>query len=384
MSTNENSFETVHWDTEQVRRKHVKAPKGKKKKKIKMGWLIYILSVILVSFLLAEIGWLLVNDVCALNKEPLTTSVSITDGDGVGEVTAKLKEAGLITYKMPFKIFAKVFHAEEKIQPGVYELNTNMDYRCIIGSMHNTSGVAATVDITIPEGYTNEQIFELLAANSVSNVDSLREAAKNFRFTDFPFVDNDTLGDAGRLEGYLFPDTYNFYVNESAVSALSRIMRNFQSKVDEIAGDIENSGMSIHDLVTMASIVELESTGDENERKNVASVMYNRMATKDRETYGYLQMDTTVYYAIARDGLRRDQFPSSDPSAYESPYNTYRYPGLPKGPICNPGIASIKAALHPNKTNYFYFAAGKDGVSHFFRTYSEHLNFVNSSMYQPS
>ena len=379
MSTNENNFETTHWDSEQVRRQSREVPrrsaetsrrsaetaetperpvrkKRRKRRRNRFGWLIYLAAVLLVSSLLAGIGWLLANDVCALNKDPLTASVPINDGDGVEEVTEKLKDAGLIEYKFPFKIFAKVFHAEDRIQAGVYELNTDMDYRCLIDSMHNTSGVAATVDITIPEGYTNEQIFELLAKNSVSNVNSLREAAKNFQFTDFPFVDNEHLGDAARLEGYLFPDTYNFYVNESAVSALSRMMRNFQSKLtDEIISDIEESGMSIRDVVIIASLIEGEA-GPNDDKTNFSSVIFNRLNAGWK-----LQLDATLNYIKGTSTFKL----TNEDMEIDSPYNTYLYGGLPVGPIGNPGIGAIEATLHPAKTNYWYWYSDGSKTSFF-------------------
>ena len=131
--------------------------------------------------------------------------------------------------------------------------------------------------------------------------------------------------------------------------------------------------------VTIASIIEKEGIGDETERKNIASVLYNRLNTTDRETYGYLQLDTTIYYALSLEGKDKTAFDQN----LDSPYNTYKYPGLPAGPICCPGLDSIMAAIYPNDTEYYYFAAGKDGVNHFFKTYNEHLAFINSDMYQP-
>ena len=123
----------------------------------------------MASFLLAGIGWLAVNDVCALNKAPLTATIEVESGDSVGTVATKLKKAGLINSKLLFMITSPVFHASRYIQPGVYELNTDMDFNCLIKSMQPTGGVAATVTVTIPEGYTVEQIIQLLAENDVSD-----------------------------------------------------------------------------------------------------------------------------------------------------------------------------------------------------------------------
>ena len=148
---------------------------------------------------------------------------------------------------------------------------------------------------------------------------------------------------------------------------------------NELMADIRGSAYTWEEIVTMASIIEKEGIGNETERKNIASVLYNRMNTTDRETYGYLQLDTTIYYSLYIEGKDKTDFDIEK----DTPYNTYKYPGLPVGPICCPGMSSIRAAVYPNDTDYFYFAAGKDGVNHFFESYNDHINFVNSDMYQP-
>ena len=201
MSDYQNS-DTAKWDADQVRRQTgetQKAAKGKKKRRF--GWLIYLACVIVGSCLLAGLGWLAVNDVCALNKAPLTATIEVESGDSVGKVATKLKKAGLIDSKLLFMITSPVFHASRYIQPGVYELNTDMDFNCLIKSMQPTGGVAATVTVTIPEGYTVEQIIQLLAENDVSDAAALEESAKNHVFDKFDFVDNENLGSVSRLDG---------------------------------------------------------------------------------------------------------------------------------------------------------------------------------------
>ena len=126
-------------------------------------------------------------------------------------------------------------------------------------------------------------------------------------------------------------------------------------------------------------MIEKEAIGDDEERANIASVFYNRLNGGNDEVGNVLQSDATIYYALRVMGLDDSQF-STD---LDSPYNTYKYGGLPAGPICNPSLSAIRAAIYPNDTDYYYFAYGKDGVSHFFRTYNEHLAFVNSDMYAP-
>ena len=153
MSDYQNS-DTAKWDAQEVRKQTSSGQGPKPKKKRRLGWLGYLAGVIVASFLLAGIGWLAVNDVCALNKAPLTATIEVESGDSVGTVATKLKKAGLINSKLLFMITSPVFHASRYIQPGVYELNTDMDFNCLIKSMQPTGGVAATVTVTIPEGYT--------------------------------------------------------------------------------------------------------------------------------------------------------------------------------------------------------------------------------------
>ena len=378
MSDYQNS-DTAKWDAQEVR-KQASGQGPKPKKKRRLGWLGYLAGVIVASFLLAGIGWLAINDVCALNKAPLTATIEVESGDSVGTVATKLKKAGLINSKLLFMITSPVFHASRYIQPGVYELNTDMDFNCLIKSMQPTGGVAATVTVTIPEGYTVEQIIQLLAENDVSDAAALEESAKNHVFDKFDFVDNENLGSITRLEGFLFPDTYEFFHKEDAVSALDRLLSNFQTRISgDLLTDIENSRYSLREIVTLASIIEKEAIGDDEERANISSVFYNRLSGDNSEIGTALQSDATIYYALHIAGMDDTQF-STD---LDSPYNTYKHGGLPAGPICNPSLSSIKAAVHPNDTGYYYFAYGKDGVSHFFRTYDEHLAFVNSDMYAP-
>ena len=376
---------TTSWDAEQVRRETNQKPaekKERKKKKLRLGWLWYILGVIASSALLACVGWLMVNDVCALNKEPLTATVKVERGDSVGDVTNKLKDAGLIESKLLFRVFAAIFNGDEIISPGTYELDTDMDFRCLIHSMVTSESIVppGVVMVTIPEGYTVMQTIAVLAENGVCSEEDLIEAAKNHVFTEFDFVDNVNLGDITRLEGYLAPDTYEFFEDEAPELALSRLLENFAYWMNvEVRDDIIKSGYTLDEIVTMASLIEKEAIGDDEERKNIASVLYNRIENPSFETYGLLQLDSTIYYILRSQGLPDEEFSTS----IDSGYNTYLYPGLPEGAICNPSRSALMAAVYPNDTDYYYFAYGIDDVSHFFYDYDEHLAFVNSDMYRP-
>lgn len=381
---NDKKYETAYYDADAVRRQSA-AKKKKKKKRSGQAVVLYLLCVLVVSCLLAGIGWLLVNDMCSLNKDYVEVAVTIDEEDSMGDIATKLKDAELINHRWFFKLVGGMFfNAKDTIDPGEWTVNSQMDYRALIRNMHDYEAdlieEEGWISVTIPEGMMVHEILQLMADKGVATYEELEDACANYEFQDYEFLDDELLGDIRRMEGYLFPDTYAFDPDRSAVYAIDTMLTNFILHFDnELMADIRGSQYTWSEIVTMASIIEKEGIGDTTERKNIASVLYNRMNTTDRETYGYLQLDTTIYYSLYIEGKDKTDFDLEK----DTPYNTYMYKGLPVGPICCPGISSIRAAVYPNDTNYFYFAAGKDGVNHFFETYNDHINFVNSDMYQP-
>ncbi len=385
--------DTTGWDARQVRRSQSKQdpwwaeggsganpPSARRRKKRRRFFnpLTYILFVLIVSAILAGVGWLLASDLCAFNKDYITTTVEITADDTVGSVADKLHDAGLIKYKWFFRLFASVAHADEKIGTGTYELNTDMDYRALIVGMRNASGNlnSDTVRVTIPEGYTVAQTIALLAKNGVNTEEALLEAAKTATF-DYDYIDNRSE-DISRLEGYLFPDTYDFYVNEKPANALNRLIRNFNSKIDgDLLAQSEARGYDLKKIVIIASLIEKETDG--TDQSKIASVIYNRLDGPGDKggTYGMLQIDAALLYALPdHEGAITNADKQTD-----SKYNLYKYAGLPPTAIANPGLASIEAALEPDATGFYYYALGKDGRHHFSATLAEHNAFLNSGEY---
>ena len=318
----------------------------------------------------------------ALNALPTdaTTKITIeiTADDDMGSIAEKLQDAGLIRYKWFFRLFAAVTGASEEVGIGTYELNTDMDYHALIAGMRSSSGnlSAETVTVTIPEGYTVRQTIALLAEKGVNTEEALTEAAQTGDF-DYDFIDNESE-DLSRLEGFLFPDTYEFYVGHNAEDALDRLIRNFVSRMDEERmTQVEESSYSLQEIITIASLIEEETDG--TDQANIASVIYNRLEGSGNKqgTYGLLQIDASLLYALPD---HTGPITSADMQT-DSPYNLYQNAGLPPTPISNPGLASIDAALNPNSTDYYYYALGTDGKHHFSTTLAEHNAFVNSSSY---
>ena len=376
--------DTASWDAGEVRRAQGERPaqpvRRRKKRRVNpiLRFFAYILFVAIASGILASVGWLLMSDLCAFNRGTVVkATVEVTAEDSVSTIAEKLQDAGLIKYKWFFRLFAGFSHAQEKIGIGTYELNTDMDYRALITGMRNTSGnmTAETVRVTIPEGYTVAQTIALLAKNKVNTEEALLEAAKTADF-EFDYIDNDSE-DISRLEGFLFPDTYEFYVNEKPANALNRLISNFDRKLDEDRmAAVESSGHSLKEIITIASLIEKETDG--TDQRKIASVIYNRLADDGSHgTYRMLNIDAALLYALPEHSGSL----TSEDKQVDSHYNLYKYAGLPPTPIANPGIAAIDAALYPESSDYYYYALGKDGLHHYSKTLQEHNNFLNSGNY---
>ena len=360
-----------------------------------LGGLIYFAFVVSISIILACVGWMAASDVLALNKEPVTATVTLdkaefkdvtisyTDADGnakersghqvsVGYVAKQLKDAGIIKYKGLFELYCSVSHAKTKIDPGTYELSTNYDYRALVKKMQIGSGAMVTTKVTIPEGYTMEQIFHKLEDENVCSYDDLMDAAANYSY-NYSFIDQSMQGDAKRLEGFLFPDTYEFYQGMQASSAINKFLENFHDRITaEMLEKADERSMTMQEVVTVASMIEKEAANDD-ERAMIAAVIYNRI-----EAGMPLQIDSTIMYVLPE---HKDVLTVED-TKIDSPYNTYQNKGLPPTPIANPGLASIKATLSPASTQALYYALDAESGTHkFFTSYGEFQAFVAKQSY---
>ena len=347
---------------------------------------LYALLVIAVSAVLATVGWTWANDLLALNKDYTSiiitippesiTEETVTTEEGetytvsranIEEITDQLEKEGLITYKFLFRLYAWFSDAGEKIVAGTYELDTDMDYRALVVNMGRSSATRQTIDITIPEGYTVDQIFQLLDDKDVSTVEELKEMAANWPYK-WTFLQELPLGDYRRLEGYLFPDTYTFYLGEDPKYVINKMLLRFDEQMRPYYNLFtEESEYTLHDIVIMASMIEKETDG--SDYRTISSVLYNRLTNENAETAGFLQIDATLVY------INGGRTPTTADKAIDSPYNTYMHKGLPAGPISNPGMASLYAALDPESTKYYFYALNPEtGLHEFSRTYEEHMN----------
>lgn len=359
------------------------------------GGALYFLFVISVSIILACLAWAAATDVLGfkssdtvaqitLDKDRFTyQEVEVTDDDGniktkkvhyadMSYVADQLKDNGIIKYKWLFKLFGSVYNADEKIDPGTYELKAIYDYKALVKKMTSGSAAMVTKKITFPEGYTMRQIFKKLDAEGVCDYDELMDAAANSTF-NYSFLEGTEKGDANRLEGFLFPDTYEFYEGMPAATAINKLLEVFHYKMTaEMLEWQEESGYTMREIVTIASMIEKEAAND-TERYTIASVIYNRLK-KDWP----LQIDSTTLYEYPD----HEGAPTAEMLAKDSPYNTRISKGLPPSPICSPGITSIRAALQPSSTNYMYYALNTaTGQHEFFKTADAFNAFVATQNY---
>ena len=366
------------------------APTEKKPRSLKHT-VIYMLVVLGLSLALAVAMWFAADDVLALTKADNVVTITVQDGDTLEDVAQNLKDHGLVRYKFLFILYGKFSHAEEKFSAGTFELNQLFDYHALVNGLASSSEARKTVTLTFPEGYSCDQIFSMLADNDVCSLEDLEDTAANYEF-DFSFLQVLSYGDKNRLEGYLFPDTYDFYVDDNPVRVINKMLSNFDSKFTETMQadidtlnqsirarmetegsfseeEIDNAMMDVRKILTVASLIEKEA-GSDQERSLISSVIYNRLNTRVHEL---LQIDATVEYAL---GEHKTELTAND-LAVDNPYNTYKNKGLPPGPIANPGIASIMAAIHPDNTDYYFYALNDTGTHNFFETYMDQQDFLN-------
>lgn len=365
MSQQEKNGDTMQFDkpkrtasgTEKARRAK------KRRQQLFNRTFLYAMMVIVASLLLAVYALHVANDALALMKPSSDLSVKIEKGSTVGQIARELKDAGLIEYRWAFVLFAKVTGNADSFQYGTYVLNTDMDYLELVTNLQKTASFRATVTVMIPEGAELREIIATLDEKNVCTAEELWDAVENHPF-DYDFLQNLPERE-NRLEGYLFPDTYEFFEQSDAVTVLTKFLDNFEVKFSqELRDRAQEIGMSIDEVVTLASVIEREAASDED-RATVSSVFHNRLNSTQ---YPLLQSCATVQYVLQE----RKPVLTYDDIKIDSPYNTYLYEGLPIGPIASPGLASIRAALYPETTDYYFFVVTADGTHIFSKTLAEH------------
>ena len=362
--------------TEQETVVPAREPVSERKKNKRLGRALYALFVALFSVLIACVGILYFFDASGLSGNDIPVEVEIPSGAYTEQIADLLKEKGLINNVLFFRVYAKMTKADGLWQVGSFMLSSDMGYSGLVKELQ-TSTPRANVNVTIPEGYTVEKIARLLAEKGVCEEADFYNAVINGEF-DYDFVKaiptaadgEEHVGRIYRLEGYLFPDTYNFYVGSTGQMVVERMLSNFNEKLtSEIRQQISANGWTIDQAIIFASVIQGEA-GLPNDMLGVSRVLTNRM--QPNSGFPKLQCDSTRDYI---NGI----LPSvSGVQVTTSPYDTYIRDGLPVGAINNPGIMAIEAALNPSDdakyANCYYFATDYDtGITYFSNTYSQHV-----------
>lgn len=365
--------------------------------------LVYIAAVVAVSGILASYIISAGNDRFAFVKDDINVTVTIPEGADVGDVAKLLKKNGIIEHPSLFASFAKKEIKESKYYNG--EFKTGDIHFVFVNKAEDTAQVTdgnyteyiqltkeedsttkplnyekilsmvavstykprESVRVTIPEGYTIDEIITLLTSKGVGTrekyIDVIQNYDYNYRFVKE--IKNDPKRKY-RLEGYLFPDTYDFFTNESEISVINKMLSNFEIKFEDMYYErADELGYTVDQLITLASILQKEARFAQD-FPLMSSVFHHRLDDNYR-----LESDATILYVI------NDYKDQSE--AQKSPYNSYETAGLIPGAISNPGLEAISAAFYPEKTNYYYFFSLKNGSTVYSRTHDQHINALNKA-----
>lgn len=382
--------------------------KGRPKWKSKYGLLgiphilataVWLGLILIIGISAGRMIWLCATDVLAFGREPITATIIIEKDETIESIAVKLQDAGLIRYTGLFKLYADISNAQEEIRPGTYVFNDPTsdeeqvvyDYMALVSVMSPSSKFIVVEDLRVPEGYTCAQIFNLLAEKNVCTVEELEEASMAMDLSGYWFLEGLEQNDRYCLEGYLFPDTYDFYEHDDPENVLKKMLNNFGSKFNDnmrndldelnelLAEKLRKNGFSnayieehkytVREIVIVASMIEKE-TANNLESYTISSVIYNRLTNPGE--FPYLNIDATLVYALGG----RNELTAQD-KEIDSPYNTYKEKGLIPGPISNPSQNSLAAALQPEDTKYYYYAYNPSTEEHHFtKTYKDHLDFL--------
>lgn len=354
---------------------------------------IWLAITVAIGVTLGRMLWVCAADVLAFGREDKSVTITIYETDTIDDIAAKLHNANLIRYPGLFKLYASFAVDEGEIRPGIWDLNTLYDYHALV-KMMSPGSTRKVIEIMIPEGYSCRQIFALLEENKVCTAKDLAAYAATGELDEYWFLEDVERGGENSLEGFLFPDTYQFYTNDTPRNVLQKMLNNFDNRFTQEMRDqlpilnetisemmrsdgrsqeyIDAHQLTLREVVIVASLIEKETASAE-ESYSIASVIYNRLF-RWGDNPAYLGIDASIVYALGG----KTELTSEDLQV-DSPYNTRTHTGLTPGPIANPGLASLKAALEPKDTPYYYYVLDTAlGVHHFSKTYEEHQTFIAS------
>ncbi len=340
--------------------------------------LVYSAAVCSISILLAYYMIVGVNDMFALVKDSTEIVVDVPKNSSLDDVTQILDDSGVVDYPFFFKTYAKISKKNTGFKAGTFTLDTKSDYNQLLTKLRLPAGAdKSTITVTIPEGLTVEQVAAIMEDNSVCEAENFLKTAKEAEFTQKFLSNVNTKDRPYKVEGYLYPDTYNFYLSEGSISAVNRLLNEFDRHwTSEYVEKAKERGMTMDQVIILASVVEREASKSED-RMNVASVFANRLKNS-AGTGGKLQSDATRWYPYAtkKELLASDKLTQAEKDDWINNNtgicDTYRLKGLPPCPICTPSMDSINAVLDHDNTGYYYFCSDAEGNFYFAKTLKQH------------
>lgn len=322
------------------------------------------ITAIIVLGIISIAGWYQWSLRPADASDTVSRPVSIRSGLSVRDIGYVLHGRGLLRSPLAFSLYARFHGSQSALQAGDFLLQPSMSVPAIIGTLQR--GYAEEISVTIPEGFTVADIDALLAKRGLIAAGAFTRCAQTCALSGFDFLPKGAAiaKRGGRVEGYLFPDTYLVFSQRFKVEDfLQRLLETFRTRVvTGLAVDLRRSPYSLHQIVTMASLIEEETKTDE-ERPVVAGILWKRFEAKQG-----LGVDATIRYILGRPTA---PLTTTDLDV-DSAYNLRKYRGLPPGPIANAGLASVRAALHPIASEFWYYLHGRDGRIHYAETNDEH------------
>ncbi len=350
-----------------------------------LGAVISVAAIFAGSLLAAKVIEGL-RDVTGMAKRYYEYDIIISESMTTEDVIDTLYSHGMILNAKFFKTYVNYQLGKEDADPilaGPHTVNSNMSYGNMLSALTTEKKYTETVKVLIPEGMTASDIGKLLEENYVCRAEDFEKYySSKLNTYDFEEGISDNPYRFNALEGYLFPDTYEFYViddlkdnpnldtEKHAKTAAATMYKNFEAKMtDELTERMNELGMTLDETIILASLIQREGTNEDNMGK-ISSVFHNRL--NDPETFPQLQSDTTDTYIERCINPKINSSNADKMNKIIAAYDTYKCEGLPAGAVCNPGLEAIKAALYPEKTDYFYFLASKDGVFYYAKTYEQH------------
>ncbi len=321
---------------------------------------VVLLAVAAVGYVVAEVNGSL--------RRAGEVRIEVPQGAGASVIADLLQENGVIGNALLFRLYT--YGKDYDFQYGTFVLDPADGYDAILEDLEQMQTLRDTVTLTVPEGTEVREIVDMLVAMELGTKEEIKQIINTYAF-DFPLLSTLPTDTEYRLEGYLFPDTYEIYdeaTTENIASIFQRMLDNFQAKTAELQTRIEQEGGDFNEIIILASIIEREGQKAE-ELPIVSSVFHNRIDQGIK-----LESCATVQYILEE---RKPVLSWAD-TEIDNPYNTYMYQGLTPGPIANPGLAAIEAAIDPATSDYLFFVANSDGSHLFGRTYQEHLNNIEA------